>query len=65
MKRNPDFEKINETLLPYKHHQLQYNVIYSVTKLKKKSLICLLSIWTISQPKHRFYFILVTLYRPK
>jgi hypothetical protein len=35
---------------------------YSVTKLKKTSLISLISILTISQPKHGFCSILITLH---
>jgi hypothetical protein len=50
-----------------KNHQLQHNTLHITVlpNLRKKFLICLLSISRIFQPKHGFRFILVTPYNRK
>jgi hypothetical protein len=53
--------------LPYKKHQLQHNALQDFFRVlpnlrKQIYLICLLTILKVSQPKHGFRFIAVTLY---
>jgi hypothetical protein len=70
---NPEFEKFVEMLykqfVPYKNHQLQHNALQEIftvlpNLIKQISLIFVLSILNISQPKHGFRSVLVSVYLP-